>query len=133
MVRRKKLSITVCIKAAKNDILLFSDADCRPLTPNWINYMVRNFTGEREFVIGYGSYFNAGSLLNKMICYDTQMIAMQYMGFAYAGMPYIGVGRNLAYRKETFLRLKGFSGNLHIALGDDDLVIDRARYSRHTA
>ena len=132
IISHKKLAITMGVKAAKHDILLFSDADCRPMSPYWIEEMVRNFTNETEFVIGYGGYYANKSLLSKMICYDTQSIAMQYLGFAWAGSPYMAVGRNMAYRKDTFYRLKGFAGFLHIPSGDDDLLINAAGNSKNT-
>ncbi len=124
IISHKKLAITVGVKAAKNEILLFTDADCRPLTPNWITTMVRNFDGQTEFVLGHGNYYREKGFISSLISYDTLTIAMQYMGFALLGHPYMGVGRNMAYRKSTFFRLKGFAGFLHIPSGDDDLLIN---------
>lgn len=124
IISHKKLAITVGVKAAKNEILLFTDADCRPLTPDWITTMVRNFDENTEFVLGHGDYYREPGFISKMILYDTLTIAMQYMGFALLGHPYMGVGRNMAYRRSTFFRLKGFAGFLHIPSGDDDLLIN---------
>ncbi len=124
IISHKKLAITVGVKAAKNEILLFTDADCRPLTPDWISSMVRNFDGQTEFVLGHGNYYDEPGFIGKLVSYDTLTIAMQYMGFALLGHPYMGVGRNMAYRKSTFFRLKGFAGFLHVASGDDDLLIN---------
>ena len=124
IISHKKLAITVGIKAAKNEILLFTDADCRPLRPNWISSMVRNFDNDTEFVLGHGNYYRQKGFVSKMVSYDTLTIAMQYMGFAMLGCPYMGVGRNMAYRKSTFFKHKGFAGFLHVASGDDDLLIN---------
>ena len=124
IISHKKLAITVGVKAAKNEILLFTDADCRPLSPDWITTMVRNFDENTEFVLGHGDYYRESGFISKMISYDTLTIAMQYMGFALLGHPYMGVGRNMAYRRSTFFRLKGFAGFLHIPSGDDDLLIN---------
>ncbi len=124
IISHKKLAITVGVKAAKNEILLFTDADCRPLTPNWITAMVRNFDGQTEFVLGHGNYYRGRGFISKLVSYDTLTIAMQYMGFALLGHPYMGVGRNMAYRKSTFFNHKGFAGFLHVASGDDDLLIN---------
>ena len=124
IISHKKLAITVGVKAAKNEILLFTDADCRPLTPDWITTMVRNFDENTEFVLGHGDYYRESGFISKTISYDTLTIAMQYMGFALFGHPYMGVGRNMAYRRSTFFRLKGFAGFLHIPSGDDDLLIN---------
>ncbi len=131
-ISHKKLALTVGIKAAKNDILLFTDADCRPLSPHWISEMVSNFSDETEFVIGYGGYYRNKGILSTIISYDTIFIAMQYFGFAYRGIPYMGVGRNIAYKKSTFFRVKGFAGFLHIASGDDDLLINSFSNKKNT-
>lgn len=122
----KKLGLTLGIKAAKNELLLFTDADCMPEDKLWIARMVRNFSRETEFVLGYGAYFQKRGLLNRLITFDTLFIALQYMGMAAARKPYMGVGRNLAYRKETFFAQKGFASTLHLSSGDDDLLVNKA-------
>lgn len=133
IISRKKLAITVGIKAAKNELLLFTDADCYPVSEDWISTMVQNMDTNTEFVIGFGDYIKKRSFVNRLIAYDTLFIAMQYFGFAYAGKPYMGVGRNLMYRRSTFYQNKGFAGHLHIASGDDDLLINKVGNSVNTA
>lgn len=128
----KKLGITLGIKAAKNDLILLTDADCMPEGKDWIAYMVRNFTTETEFVLGYGGYLEKKGFLNKLIKYDTLFVAMQYLGMAEVNRPYMGVGRNLAYRKSTFFRLKGFAGTLELQSGDDDLMVNRGADETNT-
>ncbi len=131
-ISTKKLGLTLGIKAAKNDLLLFTDADCMPEGEHWMASIVRNFDEDTEFVLGYGGYLKRKGLLNKMIKYDTLFVAMQYLGMAAAGKPYMGVGRNLAYRKETFFRMKGFASNLHLKSGDDDLLVNRGANRANT-
>lgn len=128
----KKLGLTLGIKAAKNDWLLFTDADCMPEDKFWIARMARNFNPETEFVLGYGAYFNKKGFLNRLITYDTLFIALQYMGMAAAHKPYMGVGRNMAYRKDTFFAQKGFASTLHLSSGDDDLMVNKASTSKNT-
>jgi len=128
----KKLGLTLGIKAAKYDLLLFTDADCMPEDKTWIERMMGNFTPETEFVLGYGAYFNKKGFLNRLITYDTLFNAIQYMGMAIARKPYMGVGRNLAYRKETFFAQKGFASTLHLTSGDDDLMVNKAANARNT-
>lgn len=128
----KKLGLTLGIKAAKNELLLFTDADCMPGDKMWIARMVRNFTPETEFVLGYGAYFPKQGFLNRLITYDTLFSGLQYLGMAIAHKPYMGVGRNLAYRKGTFFAQKGFAGSLHLSSGDDDLMVNRAATAQNT-
>ncbi len=122
----KKLGLTLGIKASKYDILLFTDADCMPEDKTWIARMMRNFTRETDFVLGYGAYFQKKGFLNRVITYDTLFIALQYLGMAAVRRPYMGVGRNLAYRKETFYAQKGFASTLGLSSGDDDLMVNKA-------
>jgi len=128
----KKLGLTLGIKAAKNELLLFTDADCMPEDNMWIARMARNFTPETDFILGYGAYLNKKGFLNRLITYDTLFIALQYMGMAIARKPYMGVGRNLAYRKNTFFINKGFASNLNLISGDDDLFVNKASNKRNT-
>ena len=129
----KKLALTVGIKAAKKEYLLFTDADCHPVSENWIANMARNFTKNTDFVLGYGAYEQKKGLLSHLISYDTFFIALQYLGFAYRGKPYMGVGRNMAYRKQIFFDMKGFASILHLQSGDDDLFVNKAANKRNTA
>ncbi|MDP4239512.1 MAG: glycosyltransferase [Bacteroidota bacterium] len=128
----KKLGLTLGIKAAKNEMLLFTDADCMPEDKMWIARMARNFTPETDFILGYGAYLHKKGFLNRLITYDTLFIALQYMGMAIARKPYMGVGRNLAYRKDTFFAHKGFASTLRLSSGDDDLMVNQASNSRNT-
>lgn len=131
-ISSKKLAITLGVKAAQYDVLLFTDADCVPQSADWISLMMRNFTQGTEFVLGYGAYLKEKSFLNRMITFDTLFIASQYLGMARSGKPYMGVGRNMAYKKEVFFRLKGFSSNLDILSGDDDLIVNKAANRNNT-
>jgi len=120
----KKFAQFIGIKAAKNEILLFTDADCHPESGKWLEGMASHFDGKTNFVLGYGGYFNGVGLLNKYIRYDTMTIAMQYLGMAIRGLPYMGVGRNLAYRRSVFFSNKGFGSYNHVISGDDDLLVN---------
>ena len=86
--------------------------------------MVRNFTDKKDFVLGYGAYEKKKGILGHLISYDTFFIALQYMGFAIRGVPYMGVGRNMAYRNKIFFDNRGFASILHLQSGDDDLFVN---------
>jgi cellulose synthase/poly-beta-1,6-N-acetylglucosamine synthase-like glycosyltransferase len=120
----KKFAQFIGIKAAKNDLLLFTDADCRPESDKWLEGIASHFNDEISFVLGYGGYIKKKGLLNKYIRYDSMTIAMQYLGMAIRGIPYMGVGRNLAYKRSVFFDNKGFGAHNHIVSGDDDLFVN---------
>lgn len=138
----KKLALTIGIKATKNEWLVLTDADCRPSSNKWLETMASNFSENTEIVLGYGGFFEERGFLNKLIRYDSLFIAMQYLGLALFGKPYMGVGRNLAYKKDIFFKNKGFASHAHLQSGDDDLFINEVakgattkvefRYDSHT-
>ena len=129
----KKLAITLGAKAAQYDYLLLTDADCRPESTHWIQAMVHGFTEQVDVVLGAGMYFVKPGLLNRMIQFDTVFSAMQYLGLAVCGHPYMGVGRNLAYSKRLFFAQNGFAGILEHRAGDDDLFVNRVATKQNTA
>ncbi|MGL4596782.1 MAG: glycosyltransferase [Bacteroidia bacterium] len=128
----KKVALMMGIKGAKHDLLLLTDADCQPNSNAWLKNMTAHFQPETEIVLGYGPYEKQKGLLNKLIRFDAWFIAMQYLSYALARKTYMGVGRNLAYRKELFFRHKGFRSHYHIPSGDDDLFVNEAATKKNT-
>lgn len=121
------------IKSAKYEIVLLTDADCVPASENWIKKMQGAYNDETEIVLGYGAYYKKPGLLNKLIRFETFHTALQYFSYALAGKPYMGVGRNLSYKKEVFFKNKGFSSINQIPSGDDDLFINQVATAENTA
>ena len=118
----KKFALTLGIKTAKHEHLLLTDADCLPNSSSWAKQMSSNFTSA-DIVLGYGGYEKKKGLLNKLIRFDTFNVAQQYLSYALSGFTYMGVGRNMAYKKSLFFDNKGFANHMYIASGDDDLFI----------
>lgn len=127
----KKLPLTLGIKAAKNEHLVFTDADCIPKSNDWLQKMVENFSETKSIVMGYGPYQCEKGILNKLIRLDTAFIAMNYFSFALAKLPYMAVGRNLAYTKTAFNAVHGYKSHYSISSGDDDLFIQEAAKKRN--
>jgi len=129
----KKYPLSIGIKEAKHEIILLTDADCMPASEHWLWKMQDAYTDGIEGVLGYGAYYKRPGFLNKLIRFETFFSALQYFSFALAGMPYMGVGRNLSYKKGLFLRNKGFSSINHVLSGDDDLFINQVANKHNTA
>ncbi len=130
----KKYALTLGIKAAKNNFLLFTDADCKPISNQWIREMSSHFSNTKTIVLGYGAHTKIkSSLLNKLIRYETLLTAIQYFSYAKIGLPYMGVGRNLAYTKEAFFVANGFMNHMNVRSGDDDLFINQIATKHNTS
>lgn len=120
----KKFAVTMGIKAALHEWLVFTDADCVPSSSNWLRGMQKPLDDHTDIILGYSPYLKKNSLLNCIIRLETFFTAVNYLSFALKGMPYMGVGRNLAYKKSLFFKNKGFAAHMHIPSGDDDLFVN---------
>jgi glycosyltransferase involved in cell wall biosynthesis len=129
----KKFALTLGIKAARKEYLLFTDADCYPSNKNWITNMTSQFTMSKTIVLGYGAYEKVKkSFLNKIIRFDNMLTATQYFSWAKAGFPFMGEGRNMAYKKEEFFKVNGFIDHMNIRTGEDSLFINQAANKKNT-
>ena len=129
----KKYALTLGIKAATHNHLLFTDADCHPVSDQWITEMSNCFSKDHQIVLGYGAYAKVkNSFLNKLIRFETLMTAVQYFSYSRLGQPYMGVGRNLAYTKDLFFEARGFMDHMHIKSGDDDLFVNQIASAENT-
>ena len=130
----KKYALTLGIKASKHNFLVFTDADCAPNSNKWLAQISSNFSNEKSIVLGYGAYAKKEfSFLNKLIRFETVMSALQYFSYANLGLPYMGVGRNMAYRKELFFNNSGFNSHMNLKSGDDDLFINEVANNKNTS
>jgi len=129
----KKLALTLAAKAAKYDYLLLTDADCVPESNQWIRSMMSGFASGKDIVLGYGAYFEEKGFINRLVRYDTLFNGLHYLGAALCGHPYMGVGRNLAYRKSLFFESGGFTHLMTNRAGDDDLFVNHVATKQNTA
>ena len=130
---RKKLALTVGIKAAKYDYLLFTEPSCEPFGKDWLSSMSRNFSEDKTIVLGFSPLSKSTGLKTKFAAYDNLIGGLQYLSLALKGHPYRGVGRNMGYEKSHFFEQKGYAKFMHLQAGEDDLFINRIATSDNTA
>ncbi len=124
-ISHKKLAVALGIRASRHDWLVLTEANCQPQSNRWLRLLARNFTPQTEVVLGYGGYERGKGWLHRCAAFDLLFTSMRYLGFALGGHPYMGLGRNLAYRKQLFYDRKGFSAHLNLRRGDDDLFVNQ--------
>ncbi len=129
----KKFALTLGVKAATFDWVLLTDADCRPVGKQWIQTMAAHMSEEKQIVLGFSPYLVSPGYLNSFVRFESLITAIQFMGLALLNRPYMGTGRNLAYRKSLFLDNKGFNEHLTVMGGDDDLFINQHAVPGNTA
>ena len=128
----KKYPLSMGIREARHEVLVLTDSDCLPASEFWVEKMQDGYLDGTQIVLGYSPYKKKPGMLNKLIRFETFHSAIQYLSYALAGQPYMGVGRNLSYKKELFLRNKGFSSINHVPGGDDDLFINKVATASNT-
>lgn len=131
-VSRKKLGIAMGIKASKYDWIVVTEPYCKPESKDWLRSMSRNFVPGTDIVLGYSNYNAGKGFFAKRIIADMMMVSMRFLGKAIGGNPYMGIGRNMAYRKEIYQKHKGFYNQLTLSRGDDDLFINEIADSDNT-
>jgi len=129
----KKMALTLGIKGATHENIVFTDADCRPLDNLWLQHIIAGYTPGKTIVLGYSPYKKRKGFLNQLIRFDTYAIAMNFISMAKAGMPYMGVGRNMSYTKAQHFLKGGFRNHYHIASGDDDLFVNQNSNKANTS
>ena len=129
----KKYALQKGIEAARNELILLTDADCKPVSKNWITNMTSCITSSKNIVLGISPYKAENTILNALIEYETAQTALQYIGFALLQQPYMSVGRNVLYNTALLKSKKWSAEELSIASGDDDLAIQSLATKDNTA
>ncbi len=130
-MKGKKFPLSMGLKQARHDHVLLTDADCEPSSDQWLQLMA-NGLNQKSIALAYSPYKKVEGFLNKKIRFETFYAAFQYLSFALAKIPYMGVGRNLAYDRTLFFHVKGFAKHQHIMSGDDDLFINEVATKKNT-
>lgn len=131
-ISHKKLGITMGIKASRHEWLVFTEPNCRPMSNQWLRKMARNFSEKTDIVLGYSNYEKTKGWFNRKATFDTMLHSMRYLGRAIGGHPYMGCGRNMAYRKSLYYQHKGFTTHLNLQRGEDDLFVNQTANGKNT-
>ncbi|MCF8429601.1 MAG: glycosyltransferase [Bacteroidia bacterium] len=129
----KKFALTMGIKAASNNNLIFTDADCKPASNQWLALMASKYNTEKQLVLGFSPYTFQSGFINLIARFESAITAMLYFSAAIHKNAFMGVGRNLGYTKELFFKQKGFAWHQHLISGDDDLFVNRAATTTNVA
>lgn len=119
----KKIPLSLGLREARHEWVALTDADCRPASRAWLCTLARRMRPGTDVVLGYGPLEKTAGFQNTFARFETAMTAIQYGSYALAGMPYMGVGRNLAYRKGAIPHLPSTLAP-GLLSGDDDLMVN---------
>ena len=132
---RRKLAITLGIKAARYDVVMLTDGFCRLTSPLWLRSMMRHVVSGADVVLGYAEIRESeGSKpIARRYSFDRLWESVRWLSSAICGRPVRGSSYNLAYRRNLFFDHKGFSQTLHLKYGDDDVFINEIANRYNTA
>lgn len=128
----KKFPLSMGIKSAQNDLIVLTECNCMPINEQWLRSVVDCYNNKTEIVIGYSPYVQKKSSLNRIMRFDSLQSGLLYLSAALHRHPYMGIGKNLSYRKELFYRNKGFISHYTTSVGDDDLFISQVANKKNT-
>ncbi len=126
----KKNAINLGIENASNGNILLLDADSFPNSRKWLRNMNRGLES-KDIVLGISNYEQKPGILNQLIQLDTFLTGIQYLGWAFLGLPYMALGRNWGYKKDLFIKQGGFKGTTTFMGGDDDLLFQKLKSKRN--
>lgn len=130
----KKYPLSIGIKSAKNNLLLFADPDCVPNNFQWLRGMMQGYSKpDIKIVLGFCGLNDTKTLFGLLQQYDNLYYSASYIGSALLGHPYTGSGRNLSYKRDFFFKKGAFINHYNIAEGADDLFVYQNATKRNTA
>lgn len=121
----KKFALTLGIKAAQHEHLVFTDADCRPESDTWLQNMASAFGSDKEIVLGYALSEKTKGISNWFHRFKTFYSNMNYLSYTLKKSAYRGIGKNMAYKKSLFFQNKGFAAHMHLRGGEDQLFVNQ--------
>lgn len=119
---KQKLSVSLGVKAAKNEWVILLDAECTPQTDTWLKAIARNFGENTDMVIGYSNYASTAKPFYRFVRLHTMCYLMNQ---ARRGTAYRTNGTNIAFRKSMFVNGDGYRGNLQYRNGEYDFVVNK--------
>ena len=134
---RKKLALTLGIKAARYDIVVLTTSAVEIESPMWLRNVMQPFDrdGTIDIVLGFAYSDPDEDETGGRRCraFDAAADSVRWLGPAIVGKPFRGTEYNIAYRKKAFLDNKGFARSLNLHYGDDDIFISEIVRPGNTA
>ncbi len=131
-ISRRRLGLIVGLKAAKYDWVVLTEPSCKPVSKEWLKHLMVNATPQTDIILGYSNYERKRGYWNMRIVMEGVFHALRYLGSALRGKPYMGVGANMAFRKDTYFSRRDLSAHIHLKRGEDDLFVNTYATARNT-
>ena len=127
---RRKLAVTLGVKASKGEWIVLTDATCVPATDKWLLTMAENCADDVNLVIGYSNYTDEAKRYQR---FERLLRELYLARETREGTAYRTEGTNIMFRKSQFMDGKGYDGNLKYIRGEYDFLINKYAEKHHTA
>lgn len=127
----KKEALAFGIDQSQGHVLLLTDADCIPVSEDWVLHMIQGAAEAWDVHVGLSlpsppPSGDQSPWLRRFQRLEARRIAQRTVGAIDAGKPYMAFGRNLAFTREMWEQVGGFGNHRHVPSGDDDLWLQQA-------
>ena len=119
----KKRALDAGINKSKNDILLFTDVDCR-LKPKWVESMSSQFINDVDYVIGVSEISSPTNIVSNFQKIDLLMMMTAGRAKTNLNEPIACTGQNQGYKKHLYFDNGGFLKISDSIQGDDSLFMN---------
>lgn len=127
---RKKLQITLGVKAAKHEWIILTEPNCRPSNDKWLQTMVRQCQDPNHLVLGYVALDEETKSVRR---FDSIRKAYYVLRRAQQTYGYRSHMPNVAFRKSDFMKEQGYQGNLEYVRGEYDFLVNKYAHCGDTA
>lgn len=119
---RKKLQITLGVKAAKHEWIILTEPNCRPNNDKWLQTMARQCQDPNHLVLGYVALDEDAKSVRR---FDSIRKAYYVLRRAQQTYGYRSHMPNVAFRKSDFMKEQGYQGNLEYVRGEYDFLVNK--------
>lgn len=126
-IRGKKFALSLGIKSAKYEHIVLTEANCQPVSPDWLYHIASRFVRKTKVVFAFSTFKRQKGLFNLLLRYDNFVTAMSSFAYTLKGMPVMANGNNLAYTKSYFFSKKDvFFAHARLPFGENDILINQS-------
>ena len=120
----KKRAIRFGIEKSKGEIIVTTDADCIHKN-DWLKNLLKFMDEKTGFISGPVEFISDSNLFSRMQRLEFAGLVITGAGLIGAKNPIICNAANIAYRKKVFDEVGGFSYQMSLSSGDDELLMQK--------
>lgn len=131
-ISKRKLAITLGIKAAHHPWAVLIEADCIPKSNSWLQTVSQQFAEDKDFILGYTNYTDNKTAHARNAIFERMKRQFHFLSFARREKAFGADSCNLFIRKKYFIEQKGYADTFQIPLGEGSLLVSHLAQKENT-